>query len=266
MISIPLLKRNMVSCIKPFLFIFAVLCMYTLVIVYMYDPKMADMLNQYQEALPGIMAAAGMTGIASNLLEWMQIYLYGFLMILFPLIFVIIMMQKLVMSYIDNGSMANLLATPNSRGKLICTQALSVVFWMVILMIAVTAVGIVGSHIMFPKELDVKRYIMLNGSTLLIQLLVCGIAFLAACVCSEAKNYYILGAGLPILFFLMQMLSNMGEKLENLKYLTVYTLLPASKIVAGESGVWCQNVIMFGLAIVLFGTGIWWFCKRDLSV
>lgn len=266
MISFSLLKRNMFSCIKPFLIIYAVLCMYTIVIIYMYEPKMADMLNQYQEMMPGIMSAVGMTGVASSLLEWMQIYLYGFLMLLFPLIFIIILVQKLLMGYIDNGSMANLLATPNSRGKLIRTQALSVILWMGILMTAVTAVGIVGSQMMFPNELNVKRYIMLNGSTLFMQLLISGIVFLAACACSEAKNYYGLGAGLPILFFLMQMISNMGEKLENLKYLTVYTLLPTSKIVEGESGVWCQNVIMLGLAVVLFSGGSWWFCRRDLSV
>lgn len=266
MISYPLLKRNMVSCLKPFFIIFAVLCMYTLVIMYMYNPEFSSMLSDYQEALPEMMAAVGMTGMATNLLEWMQIYLYGFLMILFPLIFIIIVVQKLVMNYIDNGSMANLLATPNSRRKIIVTQAFSVVLWIVILMAAITVVGIVGANMMFPDELNVKRYLMLNGSTLLIQLLVGGIAFVAACICSEAKNYYALGAGLPLLFFLIQMLSNMGEKLENLKYATVYTLLPATEIVSGEGGIWCQNVMMALLAAVLFGGAVWWFCRRDLSV
>lgn len=266
MISYPLLKRNMVSCLKPFLIIFAVLCMYTLVIVYLYDPKMADMLNQYQEALPGIMAAAGMTGIASSLLEWMQIYLYGFLMLLFPLIFIIILVNKLIMEYIDNGSMANLLATPNSRRKIICTQVLSLGLWLVILMVSLTVTGIAGGQVLFPDELDIKRYCLLNGSTLLMQLLVCGIAFLAACVSSEARKFYTLGAGLPILFFLLQAISNMGEKLEKLKYVTIYTLLPASEIVQGKSGIWLQNVIMAALALLLFGCGSWWFCRRDLSV
>lgn len=266
MISYPLLKRNMVSCVKPFVIILAVLCMYTLVIMYMYNPELSAMLSDFQKALPGMMEAVGMTGAATNLLEWMQIYLYGFLMMLFPMIFTIILIQKLVMSYIDNGSMANLLATPNSRRKIICTQALSAIIWIVILMAAITVVAIVGGQIMFPDELNVKRYIMLNGSTLLMQLLIAGIAFLSACICSEAKNYYALGAGVPILFFLIQMMSNMGEKLENLKYATVYTLLPAEEIVAGESGVWCQNVAMAVMAAMLFGGGIWWFCRRDLSL
>lgn len=213
-----------------------------------------------------MMEAVGMTGVASNLLEWMQIYLYGFLMILFPLIFTIIIVHKLLMSYIDNGSMANILATPNSRGKVIRTQALCIILWMTILMVSLTVVGIIGAEIMFPDDLNVKRYIMLNASTLLMQLLVCGIAFLAACISTESKTYYTIGAGLPLIFFLMQMISNMGEKLENLKYATIYTLLPAAEIVQGESGAISSNLIMAGLAIALFSIGIIWFERRDLSL
>lgn len=266
MISYPLFKRNMVSCVKPFIVILAVLCMYTLVIMYMYNPKLSDMLNDFQEALPGVMEATGMTGAATNLLEWMQIYLYGFLMMLFPLIFTVIIVHKLLMSYIDNGSMANILTTPNSRGKIIRTQALCIIIWMALLMAALTMVGIIGAQIMFPDELNVTRYIMLNASTLLIQLLVCGIAFLAACISTESKTYYTFGAGLPLIFFLLQMISNMGEKLENLKYVTIYTLLPAVKIVRGEGGVLSLNLIMAGLAILLFAIGIVWFERRDLSL
>lgn len=61
------------------------------------DPELAEMLQGYQEALPQMMAAVGMTGVASSLIEWMQIYLYGFIMLLFPLIFIIIAVNKLVM-------------------------------------------------------------------------------------------------------------------------------------------------------------------------
>ena len=63
----------------------------------------------------------------------------------------------------------------------------------------------------------------------------------------------------------MQMISNMGEKLENLKYFTIYTLLPADKIAAGKSCL-AQNLVLLVLAMVLFGSGIWWFQKRDLGI
>lgn len=265
MISWTLLKRNMASCVKPFVIIFAVLCMYTVIIIYMYNPELADMLNEYQQALPGMMSAVGMTGIASSLIEWIQIYLYGFIMILFPLIFIIILMQKLLMGYIDRGSLANLLSTPNSRGKIIRTQAISALLWIVIMMAAVTVVGLVSAQSMFPGELDVKSYLLLNADMLLLQAAVTGISFLAACLFSESKYYYAAGAGIPILFFLMQMIANMGDDFKNLKYGTIYTLFNPGAIIKGES-VLVESLVLAALAAALFGAGIWRFQRRDLSL
>lgn len=266
MISIPLLKRNIMICVKAFLGVFAMLCLYTITIIYMYNPKLSEMLSGYQEVLPDMMAAVGMTGIASNILEWMQIYLYGFIMMLFPLIFIIILVKKLLMEYIDNGSMANLLATPNSRGKIITTQVLSLVIWIVLLMVSVTVMGVISCEIMFPGELEIATYLKLNASTFLLMLALTGIAFLAACCVQEARHYYTVGAGLPILFFIIQMMSNMGAKLENFKYATIYTLLPAGKIVAGEGEIWKYNLALVGIILILYSIGIWQFCRRDLSL
>lgn len=265
MISWPLLKRNMASCVKPFLIIFAVMCLYIAVIVYMYKPELAAMLNDYQKALPGMMSAVGMAGIAGNLLEWMQIYLYGFIMLLFPLIFIIILIQKLLMGYIDRGSMANLLATPNSRGKVIRTQAFSAILWIFILMVSITLAGLVSAEAMFPGELDTERYLSLNGSTLLLQLAITGIAFLAACLFTESKYYYAAGAGIPILFFLIQLIANMGDKLANLKYITLYSLLKSADIIKGNS-VFLENTALFLIGAALYGCGIWYFQKRDLAI
>lgn len=49
MISFALLKRDMATGVKPFIIIFAVLCLYTTVIIYMFNPELASMLSDYQE-------------------------------------------------------------------------------------------------------------------------------------------------------------------------------------------------------------------------
>lgn len=266
MISMPLFRHNMKVCALPCIIIFLVLAMYTSVIIYMYDPKFADMLNDYQQAMPEIMSAVGMSGIASSLIEWMQIYLYGFIMLLFPLIFIIIAVNKLVMTYIDKGSVAGLLATPNSRGKIIVTQLLSVYLWIVILMVLILATGLVCSKAIFPGELEIKRYLCLNLGTLTLWIAVAGIAFFAACVCSEAKYYYLFGAGIPILFFLFQMMGNMGDKLKFFRYMTIYTLLPAEEIVAGNQGAVVPCLILLGISIGLWVAGCVVFTRKDLAV
>lgn len=53
----PLFKRNMISGIKVFFIIFAVICMYTTIIIYMFDRELSDMLNDYQQVLPEMMSA-----------------------------------------------------------------------------------------------------------------------------------------------------------------------------------------------------------------
>ena len=54
MISLPLFKRNMISAGKLSIIFIAILTMYTSVIIYMFDPELAEMLNQYQQMMPGL--------------------------------------------------------------------------------------------------------------------------------------------------------------------------------------------------------------------
>lgn len=250
----------------PLLVIFAVLSMYITVIIYMYNPELSEMLSGYQEVLPEMMAAVGMTGAASNLLEWMQIYLYGFIMLLFPLIFILIMVQKILMGQMESGTLANLLATPNSRRKIIYTQMVSMIFLVALLFGMVTAVGVASCEIMFPGELEVGRYLALNFSTWLLQITVTGIVFFVSCCVSDSKSYYLMGAGLPVLFFLIQMVSNMGEKLEKLKYVTIYSLLPAEEILKEDVIFPVQDGVLLLIAAVLFLLGAWQFQRRDFSL
>lgn len=266
MLSIPMLKHNFKACLVPFIIILAFLVMYTTVIIYMYNPELAEMIQGYQEALPEMMAAVGMTGVAASLIEWIQIYLYGFIMLLFPLIFIIIAVNKLVMGFIDNGSLAGILATPNSRGKIILTQLLSLYIWLVILMACVTAVGIVSANMLFPEELDIGKYLCLNAGTLILWFAVASITFLASCLFSDAKYYYFLGAGIPILFFFFNMMGNMGEDLEFFKYATIYSLFPADKLIAGNSEAVLPCIILLLICIVLSAVGGIYFTKRDLSL
>lgn len=266
MISLPLLKRNFKSCLMPFLIIFLLLVIYTTVIIYMYNPELSSMLSDYQKALPEMMNAVGMSGIATNLLEWIQIYLYGFIMLLFPLIFVVIVVNKLLMSYIETGSMANILASPNSRGKVIRTQIVSMFLWITILMVSITLVGLVYCHFEFSGELDISRYLLLNVCTLMLWFAVSSISFCTACFVNEAKYYYLIGAGVPLASFMFQMLGNIGDKLEWFKYLTFYSLLPTDKIVSGSSGAILPVMILVGITIVLSVIGCIRFKKRDLFV
>ena len=266
MISLPLFKRNILQIIKPLMIFIEVLMMYTGIIIFMYTPSLMNVLGDFQNAMPGMMQAVGMSGTITSLIGFINVYLYGFIMLGFPMIFIIILGNSLIMHYVDSGSMACLLASPNSRLKIIVTQVISMVSGIAILMTLVTAFGIACSELLFPGELDIKTYIILNASALLLHLAVAGIVFFSASFFNDSKNFYTIGAGIPLVFFLINMLANMGGKLENFKFFTIYTLFPKNQIIAGESGVAIYNVALVIIAIVLFTAGIISFTKKDFSL
>lgn len=266
MISMPLLKREIKSNYKLFIIFAAVLTMYISIIIPMFDPEIGEALAEFEKAMPEMMAAFGMSNPGTTLIEFINTYLFGFLFIVFPMIFEIIIANKLIAKYVDSGSMSYLLATPNKRGKIAITQAVFMLLSIGVLILFITLVGIISSEIYFPGDLDIKKYILMNIGLYCLHIAISGLGFFASCISNDTKVSYSISVGIPIGFFIIQLLANMGGKLENLKYFTIFTLFDADKLIKGEvSGIW-MFMILLAVGIILYVTGILRFNKRDLPL
>lgn len=71
-------------------------------------------LADLEKAMPQLMNMVGMSGTETTLV--------GFIMLIFPMVFAIIMGNSLVAKRVDSGSMAYLLSAPVSRAKIVFTQ------------------------------------------------------------------------------------------------------------------------------------------------
>lgn len=262
----PLFIRNLKNGLKFVVVFSLILAMYIGMIVYMYDPQLASMLEKFQDYMPGMMSAVGMMATGSTLLEFMNSYLYGFIMLVIPMVFTMLLVNSYIVRYVDSGTIACLLVTPHSRRKLIDTQIISIVIMEIVIMVIATVIGVVSAEIMFAGQLDIGKYIEFNVSTLMLQLMIAGICFLAACMANETRLYMMIGVGLPLIFYIIKMLANMGGKLEAAKYLTIFSMTPYNNIIAGKSGVISSNLLMAGIALILFGIGREIFIKKDMSV
>lgn len=262
-----LLKRNIKACVKLGIVFVSILTMYTMVILYMFDPALADLLKQYQSVMPTVMAAVGMTGDYGTLTGFIHTYLYGFLMLIVPMLFTMMVCSKLVVKYMDSGAMACILATPHSRKSIIFTQAISIIISLLVLIILLTGIGIIGAEIMFPNQLDLTKYIQLNMSLFLLHFALSGIMFFSSCYFNTSQGYLILGAGLPFGFYLIQMLGNMGGKLEWMNKITIFSLFSGAEIM-NESYhiVMRNNIILFVIGILLYIVGILYFTQKDMSL
>ncbi|WP_148412009.1 ABC transporter permease subunit [Murimonas intestini] len=266
MISGTLFKREIRANYILLIIFMGVLTMYSAMIVAMYGPGMGDGLKSMAESMPEIFAAAGMLNVGTTLLEFVVGYLYGILLVAFPGVFIIILANRLVARYVDQGSMAYLLATPNKRTKIAVTQALAMAAGIFVLIAYVAVLIIVVSQIMFPGELDMGKFFLVNVALFGMHLFFGGVCFLASCLFNESRLSYGTGAGIVIASILIQMISQVGDKFENLKYITPLTLFDPRGIIAGDTGALVQCVILYAAGLVMIAAGIVIFKRKDMSI
>ena len=120
--NLTLYRKELKGSWKLLIIFAAILTMYISMIISMYDPEMADALKQFEELMPELMAAVGMVGGQDTLMGFMTSYLYGMILLVFPMVYIIIRANGLIAKYVDNGSMTTLLSAPVKRTKIAATQ------------------------------------------------------------------------------------------------------------------------------------------------
>lgn len=266
MFSKPLLKATIKQNYMVFIIILAVLMLYLPIIILMYDPSTQDSLNDILELLPqGLVSAMGFDNLGVTLTDFIGGYFYGFLILLLPSIYTIIICNRCIAFHVDKGSMAYLLSTPNRRTKIAITQALFIIASTTLMIALIALAGILFSNILFPGELDISGFLLLNLGALLLYYAVTGIGFFASCLFNDTKNSLLVGAGFPVAFLVLKMISDVGEKARFLKYFTLFTLFDPDKIIQGGTFL-PQFIALFIIFLVMYGLGIYVFDKKDLPL
>ena len=266
MLNRALYWREMKSSVKLLLILALILTLYVSVIINMYDPALMAMLDGFVRIMPQLMAAAGMSAGATSLLGFMISYLYGLVLLIFPMLFCILRGNGLIAKYIDNGSMAALMAAPVKRRSVALTQALVLVSGILLLVAYAAALEVICIAIAFPDELDIAGLLALNGGLVCLHLFIGGICFLASCASSDTRHSLGFGAGIPALMYVLQMLANMGGAAKRAKYFTFFSLFDPSGIAAGSTAALAGVLALLAGAIGLYALSVVIFCKRDLPI
>lgn len=261
-----LFRRSARSLWKTWVVFAAVLSLYVSMITAMFDPKLNATLDEIVTAMPQLMNMVGMQAGSSSLGGFLINYLYGFLLLLLPLVFSILAANRLVARWVDTGSMAYLLASPNTRARVARTQALVLIAGDTLLTAYCTALAVGCAAAMFPGELDVPAYLVVNAGLLCLHLALGGFCFFASCLFNESRLSVALGAGVPVLFFLIRMLANMGGRLEKLKYATVFTLFDPTGLFRGDGAAYAGAAVLLALGLGFYALGTAVFSRRDLPL
>lgn len=256
------LKRNWVL-LAIFL---GVLSMYMTVMLSMYNPDDMEMLSSMINLFPPeLMKAMGFESIVTDLTGYLASWLYGLLMLGFPLVYCVILGNRLVAKMVDNSSFAYLLSTPNSRVRIIVTQGLYALTSVAALMTVMFGVGVILSAVVFSGLLDIRQFLRLNLTTMLVNMTVMMISFFFSCLFNETRFSLLFGAGIPIVFLLMKMLGGVSDEGSLIKKASIYGFYDPVKLVAGESMV-MVNLIYISLIAILFAGGVIIFRRKRLPL
>lgn len=266
MINRPLFFYEMKKSIKLLIIFMVILTMYVGIIMTMYDPEYVDALGDFYRLMPEIMDAVGMDFQSGSMIEFMISYLYGFILLVFPMVFSIFRANGLVAKYVDDSSIVPLLGAPVRREKFIDTQISVLLSGIVILIGYTTLLQLVIAHYSYSDELVYGDLLRLNLGLLALHFFIAGICFLASCIFSETKNSLTWGAGVPSVMFVISMLANVGEETEKAKYFTFFTLFQAEGLAAGESEAYRGALLLLVGSLILFSLGRFIFARKDLHI
>lgn len=266
MFNFTLYKRELKGSLKMLLIFIAILSLYIPMIISMFDPKMEDILNQFTQAMPDLVAAVGMSGTSSTLLGFMSTYLYGMILLIFPMVYSIIRANGLIAKYVDRGSMVSLVGSPVKRTTVAFTQMTALVTGIFIIIGFSTVLEIAVAQAFFPGELDISNLLFLNLGLFGLQLFIGAFCFLCSCIFNDTKFSIGFGAGITSLMYVLQMLSNIGGAADYIKYTTFFTLFNPNGLVNSEKSAIIGIVILFLSTILLFGSAIIVFKKKDLHI
>jgi ABC-2 type transport system permease protein len=242
---------------------------YIVLIIWIY-PSIADMkgFNDMINALPeGMRKLIGMENGINSLADYIAGEFYGMLFLIILMVYVILTSTRLMARLVDQGSMAYLLATPNSRIKVAATQAAVIISGLALIVTSTTLSGIAASEwLISGYELDVPSFITLNVLTFLIFMVIAGYCFFISSSFNDEKKALGISAGLTLIFYMLNMAGKLSEDTEWLLNFTIFKLYDPIKMINNETDAMLTGSLLGLAAIFLFAGSLIVFKRRNLPL
>lgn len=262
-----LMKVNIKSNLGIFIFVVFMLMLYTTISVSMFNPESASTTQAMLEMMPeGMVKAFGFDGLGTDMTSYLSNYLFGFIYLVFPMIFTVVVSNKLICKHVDSGSMTYLLSTPHSRRSIASTQAIYLVVASFLLIFINTSIAILMSEIMFPGKLEIMKYLAINLVTYLCIFVISGFGFFLSCLFNDTKNSLAIGTSIPIFFVVIKMVSNISDDLSFLRFFSLYSLVDIGRILSDNTYTLLVSIFLAVLGSIIYMASIHLFDKRSLSI
>lgn len=155
-----------------------------------------------------------------------------------------------------------LLTHPISRVKVI-TQKLLAVFMQIVILNVIVYVAVIISMFAIGETVPWKEMNLLHIAYFLLQVELAGICFGISAFLKRGSLG--IGLGVAIVMYFLNLISNITESAEFLKYITPFGYAEGSEVVANVE--LDMKLILIGMAYAIFGIAVayWKYTKKDIA-
>lgn len=240
---------------------------YVTVSISMFEPQSTEIIDALLQMIPEQMIKAmGFDQLTGELTSYLGGYLFGFILLTFPLIYSVVTANGLVVKMVDNGSMSYLLTSTNTRKKVILTQYVYLAFGLMLIFLIDYLITVLMSAILFPGLLMMGAYFKLNLVTYLASLFTASIAFLFSCVFNETRMATMASSAVGGIFLVLHMIASLSEDIEFLKYFTVYSLVDVQRCLTDSSFVVISSILLLLASGLIAIAAIFIFDRKSLTI
>ena len=182
--------------------------------------------------------------------------------VLYPMIFFIFVIHKLMSKSIETTSLAAFLTAGITRKQYIITAGIFVALCLVALFLTIFVVC--GLALLMWGSFNWLAWLNLNVNFLLLNLAVASICFFFSSVFAATKRGLALSIAVPLLLFVFFMISDFVSVFE---YFTIYGWINVERIALGTSNYWWVTMLAYSaLAIILSTISVIIYKRKQLSI
>ena len=155
-----------------------------------------------------------------------------------------------------------LLTHPVSRACVLWQKLLSAVTQIVLMNVVIVGISLLSAAIV-GESYEMREFLLLHTAYLVLQLEICCICFgISAFI---RRGSIGIGLGLSLVLYFMNIVCNISEKAEALKYITPYAYAEASNIISESEIDTGLMLIGTAIAVVCAVIGFAKYCKKDIA-
>lgn len=233
-------------------------------------PTLQDQAEEFEELFQTypseILEALNVEQISFDTIErFLQIEQYSLIWPLMVIIFLVALAGTALSFEVEKGTIENILAKPISRmqlffGRYLAGAASLLAFTLI------SVFSVVPLAALHNIDVVIEAYIAVSVLGFLFGLAIFSVAFMFSAMFSEKSKAAIFSGSIMLVMYVLNLLSNLVDKLENLKYFSFFYYYDFNAAMA-DFEVATVNIFFFVcVSVVCTAIGAFWYQRRDIAV